>query len=280
MKILSRVFTVLVLIFLYAPILVMIAFSFNAGKSTSLFSGFSFHWYLELFQGGDMLTALGNSLLVAVLCALISTVLGTLAAVALFRMKQKYLRQAIQNVTNIPMMNPDIVTGISMLLFFVFAGGLLGTQSRSFFTILISHVTFCLPYVILSVMLKLRQMDKHLTEAAMDLGCTPLSAFFKVELPSILPGIFSGLVMAFTLSLDDFVISNFTTGQGFQTLPVYIYNMIKKRVTPDVYALYTLIFLAILALLLLSNFLQAKSEEKNDPFSKKNRAAKGKEGKA
>ena len=278
MKILSRIFTVLVMVFLYAPILVMIVFSFNAGKSTSLFSGFSFHWYAELFRGGDMLTALGNSLLVAVLSALISTLLGTLAAVALFRMKQKYLRQAITGVTNIPMMNPDIVTGISMLLFFVFAGGLLGIQGRSFFTILIAHVTFCLPYVILSVMPKLRQMDKHLTEAAMDLGCTPLSAFFKVELPSILPGIFSGMVMAFTLSLDDFVISNFTTGQGFQTLPVYIYNMIKKRVTPDVYALYTLIFLAILALLLLSNFLQAKSEEKNDPFSKKNRSARRKEG--
>lgn len=278
MKILSRIFTVLVMVFLYAPILVMIAFSFNAGKSTSLFSGFSFHWYAELFRGGDMLTALGNSLLVAVLSALISTLLGTLAAVALFRMKQKHLRQAITGVTNIPMMNPDIVTGISMLLFFVFAGGLLGTQGRSFFTILIAHVTFCLPYVILSVMPKLRQMDKHLTEAAMDLGCTPLSAFFKVELPSILPGIFSGMVMAFTLSLDDFVISNFTTGQGFQTLPVYIYNMIKKRVTPDVYALYTLIFFAILALLLLSNFLQAKSEEKNDPFSKRNRAARRKEG--
>ena len=273
MKVVSRIFTVLVMVFLYAPILVMIAFSFNDSKSTSLFAGPSFRWYAELFQGGDMLTALGNSLIIAVLCALISTVLGTLAAVALHRMKAKYLKRAVTTVTNVPMMNPDIVTGISMLLFFVFAGNLLGVSSRSFFTILISHITFCLPYVILSVMPKLRQMDKHLTEAALDLGCSPLAAFFRVELPFILPGIFSGMVMAFTLSLDDFVISNFTSGQGFQTLPVYIYNMIKKRVTPDVYALYTLIFFAILALLLLSNFLQAKSDERNDPYAKRNRMA-------
>ena len=272
MKAVSRIFTVLVMVFLYAPILVMIAFSFNDSKSTSLFTGASFRWYAELFQGGDMLTALGNSLIIAVLCAVISTVLGTLAAVALHRMKTKYVKRAVTTVTNVPMMNPDIVTGISMLLFFVFAGNLLGVASRSFFTILISHITFCLPYVILSVMPKLRQMDKHLTEAALDLGCSPLRAFFRVELPFILPGIFSGMVMAFTLSLDDFVISNFTSGQGFQTLPVYIYNMIKKRVTPDVYALYTLIFFAILALLLLSNFLQAKSDERNDPYAKRNRA--------
>ena len=272
MKIFSRIFTAIIMIFLYAPLVVMIFFSFNDGKSTSLFSGFSTKWYAELFSGSnELLTVLGHSALIALLCAVISTVLGTLAAVALFRMKQKYLKATITGVTNIPMMNPDIVTGISMLLFFVAATKLLGTEARSFASLLIAHVTFCLPYVILSVMPKLRQMDRYLTEAALDLGCTPLSAFFKVELPAILPGVFSGMIMAFTLSLDDFVISNFTTGQGFQTLPVYIYNMIKKRVTPDVYALYTLIFLGILALLLLSNFVQARAEEKQNP---RRRAAK------
>ena len=157
-------------------------------------------------------------------------------------------------VTNIPMMNPDIVTGISMMLLFVFVCTRLGlSASLSFTTVLIAHVTFNLPYVILSVTPKIRQMDQHLTEAAMDLGCTPFQAFWKVELPLIMPGVISGLIMAFTLSLDDFVISYFTTGNGFETLPIRIYSMTKKRVTPDMYALSTLIFIAVLVLLLLSN---------------------------
>ena len=167
-------------------------------------------------------------------------------------------------VTNIPMMNPDIVTGISMMLLFVFVCvRLAGAASLSFATVLIAHITFNLPYVILSVMPKLRQMDKHLTEAALDLGCTPMQAFFKVELPSIMPGVISGLIMAFTLSLDDFVISYFTTGSGFETLPIRIYSMTKKRVTPDMYALSTLIFIAVLALLVLSNLAGSKSEKKS-----------------
>ena len=262
MKLFSRIFTGVILLFLYAPLLLMIVFSFNKGADNITFLGFSFKWYGELFNGNRLMDAFGRSLLLAALSSVISTLLGTIAAVALFRMRQKRLKAVIMGVTNVPMMNPDIVTGTSMLLFFVFAGGLLGTASRSFATILIAHITFCLPYVILSVTPKLRQMDKHLTEAAMDLGCTPLSAFFRVELPSILPGVFSGAVMAFTLSLDDFIISNFTSGTGFQTLPMYIYTMVKKPLKPDVYALYTLILFTILALLFLSNFLQARSEQR------------------
>ncbi len=272
MKTLSRITTVLTLLLLYAPLLVMIVFSFNDGKSTSVFSGFSFHWYQELLAGGRMIDALRNSLVLAIAAAVIATVLGLLAAIGIFRMKNRYAKAMLNSVTNIPMMNPDIVTGISMLLFFVFVGTAIGySPYRNFFTVLIAHITFCLPYVILSIMPRLMQMDKHLTEAALDLGCTPLSAFFRIELPAIMPGVLSGFIMAFTLSLDDFVISNFTCGQGFQTLPVYIYNMIKKRVTPDVYALYTIIFLLILALLVLSNVIEARAEEENNPYSKKNR---------
>ncbi len=275
MKRASKIFTACTFLLLYVPLLVMIVFSFNSGKSTANFQGFDLRWYIELLSGGAMLDALRNSLVLAVLAALISTVLGLVAALGIFKMKNRYLKATVNSVTNVPMMNPDIVTGVSMLLFFVFVGTTLGyTPYRNFFTVLIAHVTFCLPYVILSIMPKLHQMDKNLTEAALDLGCTPMGAFFRIEFPAILPGILSGFIMAFTLSLDDFVISNFTCGQGFQTLPVYIYNMIKKRVTPDVYALYTIIFLLILALLFISNMLEARAEELNDPYSKKNIAAR------
>ena len=166
-------------------------------------------------------------------------------------------------VTNVPMMNPDIVTGISMMLLFVFVGTLLHFDNNlSFWTLLIAHVTFNLPYVILSVLPKIKQLDSQLPEAAMDLGCTPMQAFFKVELPAIMPGVLTGAIMAFTLSVDDFVISYFTAGSGFETLPLRIYSMTKKRVTPDMYALSTLIFIAILLLLILSNVTSAKSEKK------------------
>ena len=176
-------------------------------------------------------------------------------------MKNKYVKGALSSLTNVPMMNPDIVTGISMMLLFVFVGGILHvSNSLSFWTMLIAHITFNLPYVILSVAPKLRQMDKHLPEAAMDLGCTPLQAFFKVELHAILPGVITGAMMAFTMSLDDFVISLFTSGKDFQTLPLYIYTMTKKKVTPDVYALFTLMMAIIFLLMLLINL--RKSDEK------------------
>lgn len=254
MKALPKIYTALIFVILYAPIAVMVLFSFNRANSTGVFAGFSLYWYRELFRDGATLTALKNTLVLAVLSSLIATLIGTAAAVGLARLKSRYVRGAVMTVTNIPMMNPDIVTGISMMLLFVFVCTRLGlSTSLSFTTVLIAHVTFNLPYVILSVTPKIRQMDQHLTEAAMDLGCTPFQAFWKVELPLIMPGVISGLIMAFTLSLDDFVISYFTTGNGFETLPIRIYSMTKKRVTPDMYALSTLIFIAVLVLLLLSN---------------------------
>lgn len=263
MKSLSKIYTALIFLILYAPIAVMVLFSFNSSNSTGVFTGFSLYWYKELFNDPATLAALKNTLILAVLSSAIATIIGTVAAVGISKLKNKHVKSSIMTVTNIPMMNPDIVTGISLMLLFVFVTVSLGmSQSLSFTTVLIAHITFNLPYVILSVMPKIKQMDKHLTEAAMDLGCTPFQAFCKVELPAIVPGIVSGLIMAFTLSLDDFVISYFTTGNGFETLPIRIYSMTKKRVTPDMYALSTLIFIAVLVLLILSNVAQGDGKKK------------------
>lgn len=263
MKSLSKVYMALVFVFLYAPIAILILFSFNSINSTGVFAGFSLHWYRELFRDGATLAALKNTLILAALSSVIATVIGTAAAVGITRMKNKYVKGAVITATNIPMMNPDIVTGISMMLLFVFVGRLIGLENNlSSMTVLIAHITFNLPYIILSVIPKIRQMDSQLPEAAMDLGCTPLKAFFKVELPAIMPGVLTGLIMAFTLSLDDFIISYFTIGSGFETLPIRIYSMTKKRVTPDMYALSTLIFVAILLLLILSNVTSARGEKK------------------
>ena len=260
MKTASKVFTALIMIFLFAPIVILLVFSFNEAKSLSVFSGFSFYWYGELFRDSETLNAVKNTLVLAVCAAAISTIMGTAAAVGINKLRNRYLHAVMDTVTNIPMINPEIITGISLMLMFVFVGRLLGAAtSLSFWTMLIAHVTFCLPYVILQVLPKLQQMDSSLPEAAMDLGCTPLRAFFKVEIPEILPGIVTGLIMAFTLSLDDFVISYFTAGNGFQTLPIRIYSMTKKTVTPKMYALATIIFFVILALLLISNLSDTDS---------------------
>lgn len=257
----AKVYTALILLFLFAPILILLVFSFNAGNSLSVFSGFSLHWYQELFRDANTLGALKNTLILALAASLISTVMGTAAAVGIDKLRSRYIRSALHTVTNIPMVNPDIITGISLMLMFVFAGQLMGRgASLSFGTMLIAHVTFCLPYVILQVLPKLRQLDPSLSEAAQDLGCTPLRAFFKVELPELMPGVLTGMIMAFTLSLDDFVISYFTAGNGFETLPIRIYSMTKKTVTPKMYALATLIFFAILALLVVNNVMEASGE--------------------
>ena len=256
MKRASKIYTALVFAFLFAPIVILLVFSFNEGKSLSVFSGFSLKWYQELFRDEETLKTVRNTLILAVSASVISTVMGTAAAVGINKLRKKYLKAAYDSVTNIPMVNPDIITGISLMLMFVFVGSFFGAAtSLNFGTMLIAHVTFCLPYVILQVLPKLQQMDKSLPEAAMDLGCTPLQAFVKVEIPEILPGIITGMIMAFTLSLDDFVISYFTQGNGYQTLPIRIYNMTKKTVTPKMYALATIIFFVILALLLLSNIV-------------------------
>ncbi|MEE0928563.1 MAG: ABC transporter permease [Acutalibacteraceae bacterium] len=263
MKIISKLYIALIIFFLYAPIAVMVVFSFNSSNSTSVFEGFSLHWYAELFKNSTVLNSLGNTLILAVSSALIATVLGSAAAVGIFSYKKKWTKSTVMSVTNIPMMNPDIVTGISMMLLFVFFGRLLALRSSlSFVTLLIAHVTFNLPYVILSVMPKLNQLDSHLPEAALDLGCTPTKAFYKVILPAISSGIVTGFIMAFTLSIDDFVISYFTTGPEFQTLPLLIYSMTKRRVTPDMYALSTIMFVSVLLLLILFNFAQSRTNRK------------------
>ncbi len=262
MKHLDRAVTAFVYIFLYAPILVMMFFSFNASNSTSLFAGFSTKWYAELFTRRDVMNALKNTLILAVSSSLIATVLGTVAAVGVYNLRRRWTKNVLLTVNNLPMMNPDIVTGVSLMLLFVFVGRLLGAkESVGFVTLLIAHITFNVPYVLLNVLPKLRQTDRQLVEAAMDLGCTPVRAFFKVVLPAVFPGIASGAVMAFTLSLDDFVISNFTAGK-FQTLPLFLYSMTKKRVKPDMFALSTIVFVVILVLLLTSNLLQIRAEKK------------------
>lgn len=255
MRSMSKVYMTIIFALLYAPIVIMIIFSFNSGQSLAVFDGFSFKWYKELFRDDTARNALINTIILAVLSSLISTIIGTLAALGIDRMRNKAIRSSVMMATQLPMVNPDIVTGISLMLVFVFIGRLLALESNlSFWTLLIAHVTFNLPYVIMSVLPKFRQMDKHLVEAALDLGCTPAQALYKVELPAIAPGIMTGAIMAFTLSIDDFVISNFTSGVDFQTLPMYIYSMTKKTVKPDMYALSTLIFLVIFALLVLINF--------------------------
>ena len=254
MKFLSKCYIGLIFLILYAPILVVILFSFNESGSLSSFSGFSLYWYRELFRDGEALTALKNSLILATSSSLLATFIGTLASFGIARAKNRRYQRLVEGVSNIPMMNPDIVTGVSMMLLFVGVAGILRIESTlGFWTMLLAHTTFNLPYVILSVLPKFRQMDKNLTEAALDLGCTPSQTFFRVELPCILPGVISGLMMGFTLSLDDFVISHFVSSPDFKTLPLYIYNQTAHEVKFSMYALCTLIIVAILVLLIAVN---------------------------
>ena len=264
MKTLSKIYMWVIFALLYAPILVLILFSFNAAGSLNHFSTFSLKWYGELFRDTRALEALKNSLYLAVSSSLLATLIGTLAAFALSRMRSKYLKAALKSATNIPMMNPDIVTGVSMMLLFVAAMAIPFSPIKKlgFVTMLIAHTTFNLPYVILSVLPRFQQMDKHLTEAALDLGCTPTMTFFRVELPLVIPGIVSGLMLGFTLSLDDFVISHFVSSPDFQTLPLYVYNQTAHEVKYSMYALCALLVFVILILLLAVNFAGAKGEKK------------------
>ena len=249
MKHFNRTVTILVFIFLYIPMILLAVASFNTGLDIATFKGFTLRQYANLFKDSTLLTLLRNSLIIAVLSSVIATVVGTMAAVGIHSMKGK-LRSAVMTLTNIPMTNPDIVTGVALALLFAFTGTMLRINSiLSFWTLLIAHITFNLPYVILNVMPKLQQMDKDLVEAALDLGCTPTQAFTKV------------VIHAFTMSLDDFVISYFVTGSSFITLPVEIYNYVKKPIQPKIYALFTLMFLAILILMSVMNLLQAKSDK-------------------
>ena len=263
MKRANRLITVLIFIFLYIPMAVLIVASFNTGKDITHFEGFTWGRYAELFRDDHLLGLLANSLIVAVLSTSIATVFGTCAAVGIHRLKPR-MRKLAMTLTDIPMTNPDIVTGVSLSLLFVFVGTrMLGQRdSLTFWTLLIAHITFSLPYVVLNVMPKLHQMDKSLVDAAMDLGCTPVEAFFKVTIHEIMPGIVTGAIMAFTMSLDDFVISYFVSGLDFTTLPVEIYSYTKKPIQPKVYAMFTLLFLLIFLLMVIMNLLQLRGEQK------------------
>lgn len=241
-------YLVLILIFLYAPILTMMVLSFNNTKSRTLWGGFTTRWYLEMFQSQTIMTALYNTLLIAFVSALVATIIGTIAAIGISSMK-RIPKTIILGINNIPMLNSDIVTGISLMLAFLAFGISLG-----FKTVLIAHISFNIPYVILSVMPKLRQTNRYTYEAALDLGASPLLAFFKVIFPDILPGVLSGFLMAFTMSLDDFIITHFTKGAGINTLSTLIYSEVRRGIKPSMYALSTLIFVTVLVLLLITNF--------------------------
>ncbi len=258
----SRFFMGLVFLFLYSPIFVLIAFSFNESKSRANWTGFSLKWYVELFQDSSILNAFGTTLLVSVLAAAVATVMGTFTALGLMNMSRKS-RNILLSINNIPMTNADIITGVSMMLLFVAAIGAinatLGTNLKmGFVTLLLAHITFDTPYVILSVMPKLRQLDPNIMEAAEDLGATSFYAFRKVVLPEIMSGVVNGAIMAFTMSVDDFVISYFTAGSRTQTLAMVIYSMTRKRISPEINALSTLLFVIVLSLLVIVNLRQSR----------------------
>ena len=276
-KCLSTIYVCLVFAVLYIPIATVILFSFNNSSSTANFAGFSLYWYKELFSSKEAWIALGNTLILAVSSSLLATLIGTAAAEGIYRMRSKLIKTAITSVTNVPMMNPDIVTGMSMMLFFSAVVGIFAIQDYNnigFAAMLISHTTFCLPYVILSVLPRINELGDSLSEAALDLGCTPMQAFFKVKLPNIMPGVISGMVLAFTMSLDDFIISYFVGPTNFQTLPLLIYSMTKKTVKPDMYALSTIIIVSVFILLIISNMRSFKKTAPDYAKRKKRRVVK------
>mgnify|MGYP000531358859 FL=1 len=260
MKKLGKLYLVLVMLFLYAPIFVLIVFSFNQSKSSSVFTGFTLDWYKRLFNNRLIISSLVNTIIIAVAASIISTTLGTLAAIGINSMR-KVPRAVVMNVTNMPIINPEIVTGVSLMLLFSFFAARM-TLEFGFVTLLIAHITFDVPYVILNVMPKFNQMDPHLYEAAQDLGCSPFKAFRKVVLPEIMPGVISGFLMSFTYSLDDFVISYFTSGSTSQTLPITIYSMTRRKVSPEINALSTLIFITVVIVLIVKNFVENKAAKK------------------
>ncbi len=251
-KILSGAYVALLMLFLYLPIFVLIVFSFNSSKGYS-WTGFSFKWYVDLFSNELILNSLKNTLIVALFASVFSTIIGASAAVGVFSMQNKLAKSAIQSVTNLPLLMPEIVTGISMMLLFAFL------NMSGFVPLIIAHISFCVPSVFLSVLPKLRQINKNMYEAALDLGCNPFQAFYKVVLPEIMPGIITGFLMAVTYSLDDFVVSYFTAG-NVQTLSITIYSMVKKRVSPEINALSTIMFVVVLLVLLVTNIRSIQKE--------------------
>ncbi|NMA85154.1 MAG: ABC transporter permease [Epulopiscium sp.] len=253
----QRAYLFLIFLFLYAPIGILIIFSFNNSKSRVNWSGFTLRWYKEMIQDPQILSALYYTLVIAVLAAIFATLIGTFAAMGIHNMR-RWQRTIVMNLTNLPVLNPDIVTGISLMILFVFLSSRFRVLNPGFLTMLLAHITFNIPYVILSVLPKFKQLDKNLYEAALDLGATPWYAFFKVILPEISPGIVTGGLLAFTLSLDDFVISFFTTGTGVSNLSILIYSMARRGVNPKLNALSALLFVTTLALLLIVNARSSK----------------------
>ncbi len=252
---LSRLYLYLIFAFLYAPIIVLIIYSFNESKYR-VWTGFSFKWYIELFSDSKIMEALSNTLIVAVVAAILSTIIGTVAAIGIENLK-KWKKTAVMNITMLPVLNPDIVTGISLMLLFYIAKLPTGR-----FTLILAHMAFCIPYVILSVMPKLKQVNNTTYEAALDLGATPAYATWKITLPEIMPGVINGLLMAFTLSIDDFIVSYFTTGPGVENLSILIYNAARKGVSPSINALSALMFSVILILLVIINIRTSKNAQK------------------
>lgn len=255
-----QVYLALVYFVLYAPILVLIVFSFNSGRRSGKWQGFTLKWYGDLFQDSQIMKALYYTLLIALVASLVASLLGTLAAYGIHQYKRKWLKNAVLGINNLPILNPDIVTGVALMVWFAFFfKGLFGIRN-GLLTLIVAHVSFCTPFVILSVLPRLKQLPKDTIEAAMDLGATPWQAFYKVVLPEIKPGIIAGALIAFTLSIDDFVISFFTTGSGVQNLSISIFSMARKGITPKINALSTLMFLAVILLLVLVN-RQSKGSE-------------------
>ncbi len=255
MKKLQKLYLYLILVFLYAPIIIMIIYSFNESKYR-IWTNFSFKWYIELFQNGQIMAALSNTLLVAIVASVLSTIFGTIAAIGINSLK-KWRRSAVMNITMLPVLNPDIVTGIALMLLFFMAKLPTGRL-----TLILAHMSFCIPYVILSVLPKLKQADNRTYEAALDLGATPALATWKVTIPEIMPGVITGFLMAFTLSIDDFIISYFTTGPGVENLSILIYNAAKKGVSPSINALSALLFAVIMLLLIIINIRTHKASRK------------------
>ena len=265
MKTLSKIYNSIIFLFLYAPVLVLMFFSFNESKSRVVFTGFSLKWYRTLFQNEEIMSSLFITISIALLATVFATVIGTAAAVGIHGMNGK-LKKSLMMINSIPMVNPEIVTGISLMVLFAFIYRSTGLLKPGYVTLLLSHITFCIPYVVLQVMPKLRQMNKHMYEAALDLGCKPIPAFFKVMLPEIMPGVVTGALMAFTISVDDFVISLFTSGSTAQNLSVTIYSMVKRRVTPEINALSTLMFATVLILLICVNMYQIRDKARTKPM--------------
>lgn len=254
-KTLKRVYAFLIYAFLYAPIIALIVFSFNNSKSRANWDGFTLKWYFELLKDKQILKSLYYTVIIALLSSAFATLIGTMGAIAIHYMSS-IKKKLMMNINYIPVLNPDIVTGVALMSLFVFLDIKLG-----FLTMLLAHITFCIPYVVLSVLPKLKQMDSNLAEAAMDLGATPIYAFRKVILPEIMPGIINGALMSFTLSIDDFVISFFTTGSGVSNLSINVYSMARRGINPKINALSTLMFLSVLILLLIINKRSDKDEK-------------------